>query len=60
MGWEKSKGEKKEREKEGEEEIKREKLYLISKFPGDRTVGFWRSKRQSASLQPEFQAKIKN
>ena len=48
VGW--------ERRKEGEEKIEREKLYLLSKFPGDQTVGFWRSKRQSASPQRELQA----
>ena len=45
------KREKKERENEGEEEIEREKLYLISKFPGNQTAGFRQSKRQSASPQ---------
>ena len=27
-----------------------EKLYLLSRFLGDRTVGFWRGKKQSCSL----------
>ena len=29
--------------------FEREKLYLLSRIPGDGTVGFWRGKKQSCS-----------
>ena len=47
---EKEKGKKEKRE----EEKKSEKLHLLFRFYGDRTVGFRRSKRQSSSTQREL------
>ena len=38
------------KEKEGKKRVvERERLHLLSKFPGDRTGGFRRSKRKSSS-----------
>ena len=41
--------ERKWREIEKERVLERERLHLLSKFPGDRTVGFLRGKEQSCS-----------
>ena len=45
---------KKKKERKGEEEKMSEKLHLISRFYGDRTVGSGRSKRKSWSTQREL------
>ena len=44
----------KERKEKKEEERGNEKLYLISRFNGDRTVGFRWSKKQSSSTRREL------
>ena len=48
---EEEKREKKEREENREEEKMSEKLLLLSRFAGDRTVGFRQSKRESSSTR---------
>ena len=52
MGRRKGKGRGKERKRM--RELSREKLYLLSKFLGDRTVGFRRSKKESSFSQQEL------
>ena len=58
--WTKFDGERKSREKEKEIKEKREaekmseKLHFLSRFYGDRTVDFRRSKRQSSSTRREL------
>ena len=55
-GW----GEKKEKkEKIERRRRRREKLHLLSSFPGDRTVGFRRSKRESSSSRQELQVETR-
>ena len=52
MDWERKREEEKERANGREREsmgFEREKLYLLSKIPGDRTVSFRRGKKQSCS-----------
>ena len=44
----------KEREEKREEEKMSEKLHLLSRIYGDRTVGFRRRKRESSSPQREI------
>ena len=44
----------KERKEKKEEERMSEKLHLLSRFYGDRTIGFSRSKRQSSSMRREL------
>ena len=53
-GERKNEGKEKERKEKREEKKRREKLHLLSRFYGDRTVGFHRSKRQSSSTQREL------
>ena len=56
-------GKRREREKEmkekREEERRSEKLHLLSRFYGDRTIGFLRSKRQSSSMRRELRVGIR-
>ena len=60
--WNNSVGEKgktrerkrKKRKEKKEEENRSEKLHLLSRIYGDRTVGFSRSKRQSSSTFESF------
>ena len=44
----------KEREKREKKYKKREKLHLLSRFYGDRTVGFRRSKKKSSSMRQDL------
>ena len=44
----------KERKEKREEEKMSEKLQLLSRFYGDRTIGFRRNKRQSSSTRREL------
>ena len=56
MGWDRGKGKKKERGERMKEKY-RQKLYLYSRFLGDRTVGLGQSKRQSSFSRQEFQVR---
>ena len=53
-------GREEERRKRKGEKARREKLHLLSKFPGDRTGGFRRIKKKSASPRQELQVETGN
>ena len=54
--WTKRWDGRKEGEKNKEKKkVERERLYLLSRFPGDLTISFRRSKRESVSSQRELQ-----
>ena len=52
-------GEKGKREERERGRRRREKLHLLSKFDGDRIIGFHRSKRQSSSTPRGFRIETK-
>ena len=50
IGWKRERG-KEKRKPDLKREFERERLHLLSNFPGDRTGDFKRSKRKSSSSQ---------
>ena len=58
--WRGGERERKRRRKEREEEVEREALYIVSRFFGDWTVGFHRSKRESYFSRRELQVETGN
>ena len=56
--WDGRGREEKEKKEGKKERAWREKLYLLSKFPGDRTGGFKQSKRESSSPRQELRIEI--